>query len=441
MSEQITNIDVRAWWRRGLLLVPLLVALVCLWYVVRWCVGDTMGEWLADATTARAATRFAPADPQAHYTLARLAERSFEPEQLAVAVSEYEQAAALSPNDYRLWLQLGRVRGLTGDDAGSERALRRAVEFAPNYPEPHWFLGNLLLRAGRTDEAFVELRRAGDADAGKYRPQMFDLAWHVFQADVPAVLAVVGDSAETRAGLVTYLLKQQRFDDAQRLWAALTPAQRQEQRATGEQLVQTLINAKRYRAMLGVQRDLLAGQGQSEQSARERVPDVARLLNGGFEAAVGPPGKSWYDWQVTPVAQAQINLDERVRHSDARSLRLVFNATGALDFHHVTQLVVVAPQQRYTLSYFVRTEDLKSASTLLTQIVDAGEPTRVLAASAPLANGTSDWQQVSLEFNTGAQTDAINVRLVRAACAEAVCPLFGKVWYDDFNLQPTSRTR
>ncbi len=440
MSDQITSIEVRAAWRRGLLIVPLLLALVCLWYVVRWCMGDTMAEWLSDATTARAATKLAPADPQAHFTLARLAERSFEPEQLAAAVNEYEQAAALSPNDYRLWFELGRARGLAGDDAGSERALRHAVALAPNYPDPHWYLGNLLLRAGRTDEAFAELHRASDGDAAKFRPQMFDLAWRFFRRDMTAVLSVVGDAPETRAGFAAYLLKQQRLDDALRLWSALTPAQQGEQRATGEQIVQTLIATKHYRAALAVQRDLL-GQRQSAQSAGALGPDVGRLLNGGFEAPVGPAGKSWYDWQVAPVAQAQINLDERVKHGDARSLRIVFNASSALDFHQVSQLVPVEPQQRYSLSYFVRTEELNSASTLLTQVVDAADQARVLAASAPLATRSSDWQAVALEFTTGAQTEAIIVRLVRPPCAEALCPLFGKVWYDDFNLQHSSYAR
>ncbi len=436
MSDQITAIEMRAAWRRGLLLVPLLAALVCLWYVTRWCLGDTMAEWLSDANTVRAATRLAPADPQAHYKLARLAERSFEPAQLAIAVKEYEQAAALSPHDYRLWFELGRARGFAGDDAGSERALRRAVEFAPNYPEPHWYLGNLLLRAGRTDEAFAELRHASEGDALKFRPQMFDLAWHVLRADMPAVLAAIGDAAETRAGLATYLLKQQRPDDALRLWSALPAAQQQEQRATGELMVQTLIGMKHYRAALAVQRDLL---GQREGAQRGPGPEVGQLLNGGFEAPVGPAGKSWYDWQVAPVAQAQLNLDERVKHEGARSLRLVFNAASALDFHHVSQFVVVEPQQRYSLSYFVRTEELNSASTLLTQVVDAADQARVLAASAPLAAGSSDWRAATLEFTTGAQTEAIIVRLVRPPCAQILCPLLGKVWYDDFNLQHAGR--
>lgn len=428
MSEQITTIDVRAPWRRILLLLPVLVALVAMWYVVRWCLGDTMAEWLADPTTARAATRLAPSDPQAHYTLARLAEQSFDPEQLPVAVKEYEQATALSPNDYRLWFQLGNARGLVGDDRGAELALKRAIELAPDYPEPHWYLGNLLLRTGREQQAFAELRLAVAENPKTYLPQVFDLAWHVSHGDMAAVLKATGDTPAARAGLADYLLKQQRLDDALQLWSNLNAAQQQEQRETGAKIEQALLTAKRYHAALVVARAL-----HDQNSAS--VPAEGQLLNGGFELPVGPLGKTWYDWQVTPVGQAQINLDERVKHNDRRSLRIVFNAPSALDFHHVAQLIVVAPQTLYRLSYFVRTEDLQSSSTLLTEVVDAGDETHVLAASAPLANGTSDWQPVTLEFKTGAQTEAVIVRLRRPPCTLALCPLFGKVWYDDFNLQ------
>ena len=428
MSAQITTLDMRAPWRRVLLLAPVALMLVCMWYVGRWCLGDTMAEWLPDEGAARAAMQLAPADPQAHFTLARLAERSFEPEQLTLAVNEYEQATALSPNDYRLWFELGKARGLTGDDDGAAQAFKRAIELAPNYPEPRWFLGNLLLRAGREREAFAELRRACDEDPVKFRPQVFDLAWHIFNGDAQAVLAAVGDTTETRAGLAEYLLKQQRLDDALQVWARLNPAQQQEQHATGEKIVQSLLATKRYHAALDVERDLL-GQKQSDAPAAEQ------LLNGSFEAPVGPAGKTWYDWQVTPVAQAQINLDKRQPHGGAFSLRIIFSASDALDFHHVAQLVVVAPQTRYHLSWFVRTEDLQSASTLTTQVVDAADEAHALASSAPLAAGTNDWQADGLDFTTGAQTQAVVVRLVRAPCVQALCPLFGKVWYDDFNLQ------
>src|SRR5205085_11730213 len=120
--------------------------------------------------------------------------------------------------------------------------------------------------AGRTSEAFVEFRRACAEDSKKFRPQVFDLAWHIFNADVSQVLAGVGDTTETRAGLAEYLLKQQRLDDALRLWASFNAAQKQEQRATGEQLVQALLAAKRYHATLDIERDL---HGQNNAPAED----------------------------------------------------------------------------------------------------------------------------------------------------------------------------
>src|SRR5207237_3360889 len=187
MSDQIITLDMHAPWRRVLLLLPVVLSLIAVWYVARWCLGNTMAEWLPDVGAAQVAVRLAPDDPQAHFTLARLAERSFDPEQLTAAVGEYEQATARSPHDYRLWFELGRARGLAGDDAGRAPALRRATELAPNCPDAHSYLGNLLLRAGRAAEAFPELRRAADENPEKYRAQVFEIAWRIADGKVPAV--------------------------------------------------------------------------------------------------------------------------------------------------------------------------------------------------------------------------------------------------------------
>ena len=428
MPDEIKLIDMDALWRRMLLVVPIGLVLVGIWFGALWGLGNTVAEHAPNLEVAQFAAQLAPDDPQVHYTLAVLRRRSFLPEELVEALRQYEEAARLSPNDYRLWLELGRVRGQTGDYAGGEQALRRAVELAPFYSSPRWHLGNLLLRAGRTDDAFAELRRAADAHPFDLRPQVFNLAWQVYNADVPSVAAAVGNSATVRAELTTYLLKQKQLDEARRIWLSLSEAERKEQRPPGEALLRALVEARRFHAALEVGRDL-APEGASR-------PEMGRLLNGGFEEEVVAPGMSFWGWQIAPVAQMQLGLDARLRHGGERSLRLVFNAYSVPSVTNVSQLIIVAPGARYRLRYSVRTEDLKSVSTLITEIVDAGaEPGRVLATAEPLANGTSDWQTVALDFNVPAHTEAITVRLNRVLCPDQVCPLFGKVWYDDFDLQ------
>lgn len=430
-ADKLKLISVRPVWRRALLVVPLALALYGVWYGVRWCLGNSIAETAADLETARLALRLAPDDPQTHYTVAVLSNRSLSPAEMGDSLRRYEEAAALSPHDFRLWIYLGRARESAGDVEGAERALKQAAQLAPNYWEPRWLLGNLLLRQERYDDAFAELRRAGDADPG-LRPQVFNLAWRIYGENVQAVTAAVGNSAPARAQLAEYLVAQKRVDDAVRLWSSLNPDEKRSQRATGQALMNTLFERHDFHQVLNVYRDV------SEDAQQAGGPDMGQIVNGGFETDVGPPGTNLFGWQMVQVPQTQIRIDAVVSAGGKRSLRIIFNAPSALDFKNVSQFVVVEPATRYRLDFVIRTEDLKGSSTLLTEVVDAGNANHVLAAAEPLPNGSNEWQPMTLEFTTPSETQGITIRLNRPQCLAAVCPVFGKVWYDDFNLQRSS---
>jgi tetratricopeptide (TPR) repeat protein len=431
--DELKLIDVRAPLKRMLLVVPVLLALVGSWYASRWYIGNTMAEFAprlenGGIDTARSAMRLAPNDPWTHWAYAGLEKLSFEPEALRDAVRRYEEAARLSPNDYRFWMDLGRTREQAGDAAGGEKALRRAVELAPAYAYPRWLLGNLLLRAGRGDEAFQELRRSAEADP-KLRPQIFNVAWYVFGEDVQAVREAVGNSPAARAEFAAYLGGRLRFDDALSLWASLNASEKKEQRANGETLMNTLIAAKRYRAALAVLRDIAPEDVATALSA-------GQFTNGGFESDIGASGAGLFGWQVTSVPQAQVAVDPNYRHAGQRSLRILFKSPSTLEFKNIAQLVVVESGAQYRFTCFVKTEELKSAGTPLIEILDGADERNLLGASTPLPVGKSDWQQLTIDFKTPATTEAVKVRISRAPCVgDPVCPIYGIVWYDDFNLQ------
>jgi hypothetical protein len=431
--DQVKLIDVRAPLLRGLLVVPVLLALLGSWYASRWYIGNTMAEFAprlenGGLDSARSALKLAPNDPWTHWAYAGLEKQSFEPAALQDALSHYEEAVRLSPNDYRFWMDLGRAREQAGDAAGGERALRRAVELAPAYAYPRWLLGNLLLRAGRGDESFQELRRAAEADP-KLRPQIFNVAWHVFGEDVQAVRNAVGNSPSARAEFAAYLGAQLRFEDALSLWASLSAAEKKEQRSQGETLMNALVKAHRYRAAQDVLRDI-AGEGVASALSAEQ------FTNAGFESELGAGGAGIFGWQVTSVPQAQVAVDPNYRHNGGRSLRILFKSPSALEFKNVSQLVVVAPGAQYRFTCFVRTEELKSLGTPMIEILDGSDERNVLGASQPLAAGRSDWQQLTIDFRSPAESEAVKVRITRAGCTgDSVCPIYGIVWYDDFNLQ------
>jgi tetratricopeptide (TPR) repeat protein len=302
--------------------------------------------------------------------------------------------------------------------------LRRAVALAPSYAEQRWHLGNALLRAGRNDEAFAELRRAADADPDKYRPQVFNLAWQVYGPDMTRVVDAVGKTPAARAQLVGVLAGRGRLDDALGVWSSLSAEDKRAQAGAGDGLARALFGKGQYRRAL----QLLAESG-AQDAAPEKISD------GGFESDIAQPGAQLFGWQVTPVAGAQVAIDARTAHAGRRSLRVLFNASGQVDFRNVSQLVAVEPSTHYRLTYFVRTDDLKSAATLVVFAADAAAPEAPFGASQPAPSGTNDWQQMSFDFTTGPKTEAVVVRVTRAVCAEGACPIFGKIWYDDFDLQ------
>jgi hypothetical protein len=430
MSDQITLVNLDAAWRRVLLLVPF--ALVCFgsWMALRWLAGDTMATYPSSMEVARLAERLAPDDPQTHFTAGIFARNEFSQDQLQETVNEFERATALSPYDYRLWMELGRAREQVGDAAGGEQALRRARALAPNYVMPRWYLGNLLLRAGHDTDAFTELRAAAESDH-EMRGPIFASVWSIYNGDVDRITAAVAQTPSVRAELVGYLVVQHRMDDALRLWSSLSPQDKRKQHDAGDGLVRGLLENRRYGAALEVLR------GTTTDEARVAV---GQITNGSFEDDIGSADKDKFGWAVTPLPQAQIGLDPRTVHGGARSLRVSFNAPSSIAFANITQLVVVEPGVRYRLEFFVRTENLKSVSTLVVDVVSGASDGRTLATSTPAPTGTNDWQPVAVEFVAPTDADGVGLRVRRQPCTDEACPIFGKIWYDDFSLQRAGAT-
>src|ERR1700752_2101221 len=202
MSQGVINVNIRNPVLRVLLLLLVLVAGVWSYFVVRWYIGNTIAEYFnpveGSLDIAHTAASMAPNDPLTHWRIGQMSQRNLPLDQQAQAVAEYEKAVSLSPYDYRYWTSLGTAHEQAGDPAKAEESLRRAVALAPSYSYPHWYLGNLLLRSGRYDEAFKELRLAAEADYD-LEPQQFNFLWAIYSEDLDALKTALGGSSEKRA--------------------------------------------------------------------------------------------------------------------------------------------------------------------------------------------------------------------------------------------------
>ncbi len=427
---ELIQIDATRPIARAVTIGAIILSLLASWFVGRWYLGNTLAEYLDpdehELSMARTAVSLAPNDPLTHWRLGIMTEKRLTPDQMQHAVSEYEKAVALSPNDYRFWSQLGMGLEQLGDDARAEKALRTATDLAPSYAYPRWNLGNLLLRDGRYEDGFAELRRASTADP-VFRPQLFNLAWEVYKDDIESLKSAVGSTSEARAQFASYLVSRQRVEDGIRLWHTLTVAEKQTNRSAGETIVGALIGSHRYYQAAEVANNLVPGPAYHATEGK--------IIDSGLEENLSPQKGAVFGWQVTQMPQTQVGIDAGRSHSGSRSLRLVFQVRARLDAIKVSQLVLIKPDSEYELEYYVKTEKLQSGATPYIEIFDPAAGA-VIGSSEVAQDRDSDWKRVALTFKTGNKSEAVTLRVARGSCGQdPVCPIFGTLWYDDFNLK------
>lgn len=431
MAREVIHISVRRLPVRLGLLILLLVTAVWSYFAVRWYIGNTLAEYFNpnenNIQIAQMAVSMAPDDPLTHWRIAQVANKILPLDQQAQAIAEYEKAVALAPNDYRFWMSLGTAYGRSGDSAKAEQALRKAVALAPSYAYPHWYLGNLLLRNGRYDDAFDELRLAAEADI-ELQPQQFNLLWQIYSNDAEALKRAIGPTAIARAKFALYLLTQGRFEDGLHFWDSLSSEEKKANKDTSEAIITSLNAVYHFHDAARVWNDV---------SSEKYRAEVGRIFDGSFEEPVTYGSDFVFGWQVKQAPQMQVGIDPAKAHGGERSLRLMFQVRANLEGINVSQLVPLAPNTQYDFECFVRTEKLETGSAPQVQIID---PTNgaVLGSSAMAPGGTNEWSPINLSFKTAEKTEAVFLKIVRVSCSTEetpICPIFGAVWYDDFSFK------
>jgi hypothetical protein len=415
--------------RLGLILV-VLGSLWFGWFIFCREIGNMMAEVTEptqpDAKERAFAARWlAPADPFVNWLWATTENDSFIPEKTEASLRNFEHVVVLSPNDYRWWIELGRAREQADDPEGSEKALKRAIELAPAYAYPRWQMGNFYLRQGRSDEAFGELKLAAE-DNALYREQVFFTVWEFFNHDKVQLEKIVGNSAEVRAYLARFYSTHNQPDDCLRTWNTLTPEEKEQNKALGLVIMQGLFERKNFRAAWTFAREF----------GREAGDEVGSIENGGFELPVSTSKNGAFGWQITDKDKVETRPDTAQKHEGKRSIKLTFNAYNEPTLVDLAQIVPVEPGARYSLTFWVRTENLKSAGPPMIQI-DGINENRTFGATPPFPTGTNDWQQVKLDFTAPVDGDGVIIRTLRLYCGDN-CPLVGTIWYDEFNLQKLS---
>ena len=374
---------------------------------------------VANSTEAAdAAIEFGAADPEAHRTRAAVFNRLKKPDEAAKTL---ETATSLRYRDDYLWIELGNTREELGDTQGALAALDQAVRWAPHYAHTHWQRGNLLLRMGRADEAFTELRTAA-ATNPRYAPNLIDLAWVISRNDIKSTEALLDIKNDNqRLAFIRYLARNGKGSevlDQIRLLTALLSTE------TKNELVRVLFDAKAFNAAFALWLPF------------EKTPALS-LVDGDFEAQLAFSDAK-FGWIFTPSPTSMLTTDVSEKLSGAQSLAIKFGG----EWPHKTplsQTFVVNPASTYRLSFAVKTKDLVTGGPPVIVINDATND-QLLAKSENFPTATTPWTKLNVDFTTLATSQAAVIRLQRTSCDSSPCPIFGTLWLDGFSVEQTKLT-
>lgn len=418
-----------------LAVIALVACLLGIWVIGRAGLSRLLSEYVVRSSLlaserqsnavsiADQAARLTPSDPAAHRARAIAL---MDAGRLDEAIREYERAIALRPGYYLLWVELGRARDQADNQQGALEAFKEAARLAPHYAQPHWQLGNVLFRMGQREEAFAELRRAALSDV-TLLPAAIDLAWAAYGGDARAVeRAFQPQTTQWRLTLARFFARHGRPSESVEQFRAAGRITDQERRA----FLSDLLAARQFTEAYEVWSGGLETRNTTPQDR------FASVTDGSFEKAIkfDDPGFGWQLMRDVPAVR--YSLDTAEPRDGAHSLRIDFNGDYNPVSPVISQVMLVERGARYRLHFASRSEALVTGGLPLIVVSDtSSSQARLLAESSPLAQGTSGWQDQTIEFNAGDETSAVLISLVRRSCGSGPCPVFGRLWLDQFSIE------
>jgi len=375
-----------------------------------------LGKYAVAANSIAAADQavsLAPEDAEVHRARARVLNLQQKPDE---AKKSFEIATRLRYRDDYLWLELGSTSDQLGDTAAALAAFDEAVRWAPYYAHTLWQRGNLRLRLGKYDEAFVDLRAAA-ASKGTLLPSLIDLAWGLSRSDVKTAEQLIQiDNDQERIAFAQFLAQKGKGAECVAQLRLLgTPLSEQNR----QELVQQLIAAKAFRTAFELWR--------TDTAAAQPV-----IVDGGFEELPRNPFVDrGFNWIIVGKTEPAIEIDEAEKLSGKKSLRLRFNGDWKAPYDTISQRILVEPERRYRISFGVRSKELVTGGPPAIAVKDA-ITSEWLGKSEAFPGPSSNWQTMQFEFSTKPGTQAILLEFIRLTEGCDPCPIFGELWLDDF---------
>jgi Tetratricopeptide repeat len=343
------------------------------------------------------------------------------------AIHYLQLATRVNPRSAELWMELADAYQISGDSESARQAYEKAQGSYPMSSEVAWRYGNFLLLSGKQAESYAEIRKALVVDPS-ITASAIDQCWRTDPQVAPILERVLPEKAEYYRVAMGYFLAQKQVDAAVAVWKKERAIGLPAEITDGIPLVDELIADDR----VSEARQVWQEDVEAAKLPRDTVKEGSSISNGGFEQEIANGG---FDWREVAVNGASFDFDSLAPHSGARSLRVAFDGTENVDFHHLVQNIAVEPGAHYHFSAFLKTEAITTDRGPGFEIYDPRHPSEVQAVTAELI-GTNPWTLAQADIAAGPETRLLTVALRRVPSWKFANKLRGTVWVDDVALTP-----
>jgi hypothetical protein len=157
------------------------------------------------------------------------------------------------------------------------------------------------------------------------------------------------------------------------------------------------------------------------------------VTNGDF---VHKPGGNGFFWRAYPSPERHWHIfhADREGRKGTAGIKILFSGKDNIDFHHFYQIVPLRPEKKYHLIYGWRGRHLTTDQGPFVELT--GYDCDDFYTQGPMQRGSFDWRDERVEFELPPDCNAIVLRLRRNQSTRFDNKFGGKLWLDDFRIEP-----
>ncbi|MEP7039568.1 MAG: O-antigen ligase family protein [Acidobacteriota bacterium] len=337
----------------------------------------------------------------------------------AEAEKNLRKAITYRPNDYILWLKSAQLHQSENKIDEASEDFRRSIELAPYYAEPHYYYGKFLID-NNEQKGFEELRYAFRQNPF-YFYDVAALAWQKTGENGVETIKILSPLDLPEAAMMNMF-----FLDKQSYTSVVAFNCVNEDRSLDDTVAKRLLEKKEYYFANLIFKHI----------CNDSAEKVVGFEDGDFEDAELQKGRGLgWRFNSSSTKEIEISFDKTTASSGNSSLELNFKGNVKPNTSLISQVLFVEKNKKYILTFSYKTSELVTGGVPVLQTIIKQNDSDIKINEIELLPENKDWIQSSVEIDTNENTEAIEVRLSRRSCKQRLCPIYGRLWLDNFRIQ------